>query len=363
MPALVVGCDEFLGAEVTRQLLLTGETVKGISLQPYDQDDLSKSRIKALYEDPNARHFEFIGDLINLDEEQQQQLAEVKSVYFLPEWDTELDYQEFVLHLSLKLLNICDNVQPRHLVFASHYSIYPPQNDVCSVNSHESQQPLSISSAIVHSIESLLHGFCAQKQLPCTALRLFELYGTQPPALNLVEQLIREFKDNTELNLAEIENQTLDYVHVFDAAKIFIRAMAHVPCSLHNAQTVVSPYHYGNAGQASREQENSSPKRPQQSRFQQHNSEQQNYLQEKSIQQTMKLNIPWQVYNLGTGIGTDTHNLLKAISKADKSPCNIVNCLPTETQTWIADTQELMKHMGLKPRTTLEEGLKRRLKL
>lgn len=326
MPALVVGCDEFLGAEVTRQLLLTGETVKGISLQPYDQDDLSKNRITTLYNNPNARHFEFIGNLINLDDEQQQQLTDVKSVYFLPEWDTELDYQEFVLHLSLKLLNICDNIQPRHLVFASHYSIYPSQNSVCSVNSHESQQPLSISAAIVHSIESLLHGFCAQKKLPCTALRLFELYGAQAPELNLVQQLINDVNNMTELNLAEIENQTLDYVHVSDAAKILIRAMVHVPCLIRNVQT----------------------------------AQQEKFLQERMSQQTSALNIPWQTYNLGSGIGTNTYDLLTAIAKICKTPLNTTNRLPKEAQTWVADTQELLKHMGLKPRTNLQDGLQKR---
>lgn len=305
MPALVIGCDEFLGAEVTRQLLLAGETVKGLSLQPYEQEEACKQRLALLQKNANARHFQFIGNLASFGETDQTQLSDITSIYYLPEYDCELDRQEFVLHLSLKLLNICDNIRPRHLVFGSHYSIYPSTSStlqqLCKVDAHHTHQPLSIQSAIVHAIESLLHGFCAQKRLPCTVLRLFELYGENAPELNLIESMKNRLLNDQEFNLSEFENQTLDFVCVSDAAKILIRAMEHTPSASHDSKHI----------------------------------------------------IPWQIFNLGSGQGTSTIDLLQHLSSALNRPAKTINSLATEGQSWIADPSELMKHMGLKPRVIL----------
>lgn len=316
MPALVIGCDEFLGAEVTKQLLLTGKIVKGISLEPYEQSESCQRRLEQLQNTPNARHFEYIGNLASLTEEQLSRLDKIKSIFFLPEYDSELDHQEFVLHLSLKLLNFCDIIRPRHLVFASHYSIYPASEAPCCVSTHTTHQPQSISAAIVHAIESLLHGFCAQKQLPCTVLRLFELYGNGATELNLVTSTMERLLQGQAVNLAEMDNRVLDFVHVQEAAKIFIRAMDHVP------RTVPTK------------------------------------VQLTADDSVSNIKMPWHVFNLGTGIGTDTNELISRIAKATNKPLKSINSLKTTQQTWVANPQDLLTHMGLKPRTKLQDGLR-----
>lgn len=316
MPALVIGCDEFLGAEVTRQLLFTGKTVMGISLQPYEQSENCQNRLAQLQQNANARHFQYVGNLASLSEEQLTGLGSIKSIFFLPEYDSELDHQEFVLHLSLKLLNICDMVRPRHLVFGSHYSIYPSSQLPCRVSTHTTHQPQSISSAIVHSIESLLHGFCAQKRLPCTVLRLFELYGQNATAMNLITSTFSRLWQGQEINLADVDNRVLDFVHVREAAKILIRAMDHVPRPVPATKKA------------------------------------------NAVAEMSDIIMPWQVFNLGTGIGTDSYDLMRRIAKAMNKPLKTINSLPSEQQNWVADPQELLTHMGLKPRTQLQDGLR-----
>lgn len=351
MASLVIGCDEFLGAEVTRQILLSGDLVKGVSLhrqnrpdaaeqtrddQPADdqpandqpnQDQtlceptLFQQRIRSLQDNANARHFEFLGGLadIELEKESRHKLAdtnitEIKHLFFIPEYDSTLEYHESVLAQTLKLLKLCTIIKPEHLVFCSHYGIYHPKQELCSVLTPTPEYPLSHSSGIVHAIESLLHGYCAQHQLPCTVLRLFELYGKGASELNITGRAHAHVTAAKEFDLSAMQNLELDFVQVSDAAKIIIRAMAHLPRQIKNPN--------GNSTLSDGQE------------------------------------LPWQVFNLGTGIGTSTLELLQRLSKSMNMLLKTANTLSSQKRSWIADPRELMTHMGLIPRTRLQDGLK-----
>lgn len=313
MATLIIGCDEFLGAELTRQLLANGDSVTGLSLFPWEQSQFRTNRLEQLESNVNARHFNYIGNLGNLSEEVENKLVHINKIYFLPEFNAELEHQEFILHLTLKVLSLVDTIRPVHLVFGSHYCIYQPSPKLLCAEQTATDHPHSVSSAIVKAIESLMHGYCAQKQLPMTVLRMFELYGKGANDLNLINQLSSKLDEDTSVNLNEIKNHILDFTYVADAAKILGRAMEH------NA-------------------------RPQPDWHNQAHNLSSSYA-------------PWQIFNLGTGAGTSISELLRLISEVRERPVSIINQKSSEPLHWVADSEPLLTYMGLQPRTSLAAGL------
>ncbi|MCC2605841.1 NAD-dependent epimerase/dehydratase family protein [Planctobacterium marinum] len=313
MATLIIGCDEFLGAELTRQLLASGDSVTGLSLFPWEQSETRTSRLTQLESNVNARHFTYVGNLGNLSEEVENKLVHINKVYFLPEFNAELAHQEFILHLTLKVLSLVDTIRPAHLVFGSHYCIYKASALPIEAHNTATGHPHSVSSAIVKAIESLLHGYCAQKQLPITVLRMFELYGKGASELNLISRLSNALTKAAAINVSEFENHILDYTHVADAAKILVRAMEH------NA-------------------------RPQANWKEQTDNLSSSYA-------------PWQIFNLGTGKGTSVSGVLKLLSDIKKQPISIINQRSSEPQCWVADATPILTHMGLQARTQLQAGL------
>ncbi|BDX07375.1 NAD-dependent epimerase/dehydratase family protein [Planctobacterium marinum] len=313
MTALVIGCDEFLGAELTQQLLFAGETVTGLSLFPWEQSEKRTARLQTIEQNTNARHFIYVGNLGNLSDDIETRLARVQKVYFLPEFNAEIEHQEFILHLTLKVLNLCDMIRPAHLVFGSHYCIYRPSSEPICADQTGTDHPENISAAIVKAIESLLHGFCAQKQLPTTVMRIFELYGTDASEMNLVQQLKNKIEAGESCNLKELQNHQLDYVFVKDAAKILTRAMEH------NARPSKS-WHP------------------------------QSGLLSSSFS-------PWHIYDLGTGQGTSMRTLITMIAQTLRQPEQTINHYSHQNNGWVADTAPLKMHMGLQARTLLAKGL------
>lgn len=313
MTTLVIGCDEFLGAELTRQLLFAGESVTGLSLFPWEQSETRTTRLNSIQNNNNARHFNYAGNLGNLSDDIETRLARIKKVYFLPEFNAEIAHQEFILHLTLKVLSLCDLIRPNHLVFGSHYCIYRAATEAICADKTSTDHPETISAAIVKAIESLLHGFCAQKQLPVTVLRLFELYGPDASEMNLVAQISQKIRAGESCNLNELQNRLLDYVFVKDAAKILSRAMEHSARPAHHWQ--VSP---------------------------------------ESLSTSFA---PWHVYDLGTGTGTTIKQLAALLSAQHKASALTINRHVGEVAGWVADTSPLQRHMGLRARTALKEGL------
>lgn len=314
MTTLVIGCDEFLGAELTRQLLFAGESVTGLSLFPWEQSEKRTARLSSIENNNNARHFNYAGNLGDLSDDIEARLAKIKKVYFLPEFNAEIEHQEFILHLTLKVLSLCDLIRPNHLVFGSHYCIYRAATESICADHAATDHPETISAAIVKAIESLLHGFCAQKHLPVTVLRLFELYGPDASEMNLVAQISQKIRAGEPCNLNELQNQLLDYVFVKDAAKILSRAMEH------SARPAL---HW-----------------------------------QPSHEALSTSFAPWHVYDLGTGTGTTIKQLAALISAENKASCPTINRHVGEVAGWIADTAPLLRHMGLQARTPLNEGLR-----
>lgn len=313
MAALVIGCDEFLGAELTQQLLFAGETVTGVSLFSWEQSEKRTARLQTIEQNTNAKHFIYGGNLGNLSDDIETRLAKVQKVYFLPEFNAEVEHQEFILHLTLKVLNLCDMIRPAHLVFGSHYCIYSPSDVPICADHTATDHPGNISAAIVKAIESLLHGFCAQKQLPTTVMRIFELYGADASDMNLVQQLKNKIEAGDSCNLKELQNHRLDYVYVKDAAKILTRAMEH------NARPNKSWQH-----------------------------------QPGTLSSSFS---PWHVFDLGTGQATSMATLIAMIAETLNEPARTINHDRHQNSGWIADTAPLKKHMGLQARTPLSKGL------
>ena len=308
MTALVIGCDEFLGAEVCQQLLNHGQRVKGISLHLDAPQALRERRINRLERAINARHFEFMGKLTSLTG--LQDLQTITDVYFLPEYDCELPYLESVLHLSMKVLSICEAIRPRHLVFASHYSVYSQESEPTLSESMDTHCPNNIVSGILNALESILRGFCAQQQLPVTVLRLFEIYGKDAETLNRLNRIQKLFLAEASVNLDTIENTVLDYTNVHEAAKMLLRAMQHIAHP--NRRTT-------------------------------------------AVQTDTA--VPWQLYNLGTGIGTSTSGLFQLMSDLTGKPLNLLNSRSAPGTVRVADANALETCMGLKPTERLTEGL------
>jgi UDP-glucuronate 4-epimerase len=217
----------------------------------------------------------------------------------------------------LHILEGCRHHQVQHLVYASTSSIYGANEAMPFTEHNSANHPLTLYAATKKANELMAHSYSNIFGMPTTGLRFFTVYGPwgRPDmALFLFAKNIIEGKP---INVFNHGNHTRDFTFVDDIANGVVAAMDH------NAQPNA---HWDGF--------NPDPA-------------------------TSK--VPWRVYNIGNNQPVKLMRYIEILEDClgKKAELNLLPLQPGDVPDTYASVDNLVKDVGYKPATSVEEGVSR----
>ena len=324
MKILVTGAAGFIGFHAAKVLLARGDEVVGLdNLNEYYDINLKHARLDVLRQESGFKFMQL--DLASRDEisdlfaserfERVVHLGAQAGVRYSIE--NPFAYVDSNLLGTMTVLEGCRHHGVEHLVYASTSSVYGANTKMPFSVHHNVDHPLSLYAATKKSNELMAHTYASLYGLPVTGLRFFTVYGPfgRPDmALFLFTKNILEGKPIDVFNYG---NHRRDFTYVDDIVQGVVSALDRVP-----------------EGDPDWNSENPDPSTS---------------------------NAPYRLYNIGNQQPVELMKYIEVLEeclgrKAEK------NLLPLQLgdvpDTW-ADVEDLVRDVGYRPTTPVEEGIKR----
>ena len=233
---LVTGAAGFIGFHLSRKLIDQGDEVVGIdNLNDYYDVNLKIDRLKQI---EGRQSFRFIkGDLAERDsmarlfsEERFDSVvnlaaqAGVRNSIINPYAYVESNIVGF-----LNVLEGCRQTRIKHLVFASSSSVYGANTKMPFSVHHNVDHPVSLYAATKKANELMAHTYSSLYSLPCTGLRFFTVYGPwgRPDmALFLFTKAIIEGRPIDVFNYGKMKR---DFTYIDDIIEGVVKIIGRIP--------------------------------------------------------------------------------------------------------------------------------------
>jgi UDP-glucuronate 4-epimerase len=319
---LVTGAAGFIGYHLSKRLLDQGDSVVGLDiLNDYYDVNLKKDRLRQLTEHEN---FTFVKlDLADRDGIAQlfakekfnrvMNLAAQAGVRY--SLVNPLAYADSNLLGFVNILEGCRQNKVEHLVYASSSSVYGANTNMPFSVHQNVDHPVSIYAASKKANELMAHSYAHLYDLPCTGLRFFTVYGPwgRPDmALFLFTKAILEDRPIDVFNYGKMKR---DFTYIDDIVEGVVRV-------LDNTATPNKEWSGDNPDSAT------------------------SYA-------------PYRLYNIGNSQTVELMTYIEALEKAlgKKAEKNLLPMQPGDVPATFADVDALVKDVGFKPSTTIEEGI------
>lgn len=321
---LVTGAAGFIGFHLSMRLLADGYMVVGLdNLNNYYEVRLKEARLERLKAFDNFR-------FVRLDLADREGMERLFADY---EFDRVVHlaaqagvryslenphaYVESNLMGFMNVLEGCRHGKVGHLVFASSSSVYGANTLMPFSVHHNVDHPVSLYAATKKANELMAHAYSALYQIPCTGLRFFTVYGPwgRPDmALFLFTDAILHGRPIDVYNRGAMKR---DFTYIDDIIESIVRVMELIP------------------------EPNT------------------NWSGDSPDPGTSFA--PYKIYNIGNNNPVELMRFIEAIEdtlgmKAEK---NLLPIQPGDVPATFADVDDLIKDVGFKPATPIEEGIRK----
>jgi len=217
----------------------------------------------------------------------------------------------------LNVLEGCRHAGCRHLVYASSSSVYGANTRMPFRVSDNVDHPLNFYGASKKANELMAHAYAHLFALPATGLRFFTVYGPwgRPDmAMWLFTEAILQGRPIKLFNGGKMRR---DFTYIDDIVEAVVRLVARPP--------VANP-----AWSGSNPDPASSP-------------------------------APWRVYNIGNSQPVEVTEVVRLIEEAIGKPAlrELLPMQPGDVPETYADVADLERAVGFRPKTSIEEGIRR----
>ena len=320
---LVTGAAGFIGFHLTGRLLKAGYSVIGLdNVNDYYDINLKKARLALLENSPD---FQFV----KMDIADRQHMTSL----------FEKEKPEIVIHLAaqagvryslinpyayldsnlagfLNILEGCRHNKIKHLVYASSSSVYGANTRMPFSIHHNVDHPVSLYAATKKANELMAHTYASLYNLPCTGLRFFTVYGPwgRPDmALFLFTKAILEERPIDVYNNGKMQR---DFTYIDDIVEGVFRVMNKIP--------EPDPNWNGT-----------------------HPDPATSFA-------------PYRIYNIGNNNPVELLEFINILEKqlGKKAVMNLLPLQPGDVPATYADVDDLMKDVGFKPATSIEDGIR-----
>ena len=324
MRVLVTGAAGFIGYHVAERLLARGDEVVGLdNLNPYYDPALKQARLARL-----RPHSSFSFEKVDLaDRSGMDDLfarAKIQRVVHLAAQagvrysiQNPHAYAESNLTGTLHVLEGCRHHGVEHLVFASTSSVYGANTKMPFSVHQNVDHPLSFYAATKKANELMAHTYASLYGLPATGLRFFTVYGPWGRPDMALFLFARNILAGQPIDVFNYGNHRRDFTYVDDIAGGVVAALDHVA--------------------------------------------QPNAAWDGDAPDPATSKAPYRLYNIGNNRPVELLHYIEVLEnclgrKAEK------NLLPLQIgdvpDTW-ADAEDLVRDVGYRPSTPVEEGIKR----
>jgi len=323
MKVLVTGAAGFIGSALSIKLLERGDEVVGIdNHNDYYDPQLKEDRLARHKDHKNYTHIR--GDLANRSlvedlfethkPDRVVNLAAQAGVRYSIE--NPLAYVDSNLVGFAHILEGCRHNGVEHLVYASSSSVYG-SNTKMPFSVHDSvNHPVSLYAATKKANELMAHTYSHLYNLPTTGLRFFTVYGPWDRPDMALQKFAKAIMSNKKIDVYNYGKHRRDFTYIDDITEGVIRVL-------------------DNIAQANPDWDSDNP-------------------------DAATSFAPWRIYNIGnqqpvellTYIETLEKNLGKVAEK------KLLPLQPGDVPVTYADVEDLVKNVGYKPLTTIDEGIK-----
>lgn len=321
---LVTGAAGFIGFSLAKRLIERGDEVVGVdNLNDYYDVNLKKARLAQL---EGRQGFRFVK--MSLEDREG-----ILSLFKKERFDKAINlaaqagvryslinpysYIDSNIVGFVNLLEGCRHNGVKHFVFASSSSVYGA-NTKMPFSVHDNvDHPVSLYAATKKANELMAHTYSHLYQLPCTGLRFFTVYGPwgRPDmALFLFTKAILEGKPIDVFNYGKMQR---DFTYIDDIVEGVIRVADKIP-------------------QVDLKWSGDKPD-PGASRA------------------------PYRIYNIGNNNPVELMRFIEVLEKAlgKEAAKNLLPLQLGDVPATYADVDDLIRDVGFKPATSIEDGIKR----
>ena len=323
-PVLVTGVAGFIGFALARRLLQGGRAVVGIdSVNDYYDPALKQARLAVL------RQFaSFTFHKLDLAERNRTEAvfrdgsfgpvvhlaAQAGVRYSLQNPHAYLDAN---LAGFLNVLEGCRHRRTEHLVFASSSSVYGA-NTRLPFSVHDNvDHPISLYAATKKANELMAHAYSHLYGLPATGLRFFTVYGPWGRPDMAMFIFAKAIAEGRPIRLFNYGRMRRDFTYVDDVVQAVERVIARVP-----AKTDAAP---GGA-----------------------------------LDPASSSTAPWRIYNIGNNRSVEIVRVVELLERefGRKAATELVAMQPGDVPETCADVDDLMRDVGFRPATPIEQGVR-----
>jgi UDP-glucuronate 4-epimerase len=324
MKVLVTGAAGFIGFHVARRLLERGDAVLGLdNLNPYYDVSLKEARLERLRP---MRGFEFV----RADLADQAAIARVFEggrfdaiVHLAAQAGVRysIDHPHAYVDANISgFLNILEGARDAgtgHLVYASTSSIYGLNTKMPFDEGQNTDHPMSFYAATKKANEAMAHAYAHLYGVRATGLRFFTVYGPWGRPDMALFKFTRGILAGEAIPVFNEGKMVRDFTYVDDIVEGVVRV-------------VDKPAQPDSSWRADRPNPATS-------------------------------SAAWRIYNIGNNHRVELMAYIRALESAlgKKAKLEMLPMQKGDVAATEADTTALQKLTGFRPRTSVEEGVKR----
>ncbi len=323
-PVLVTGAAGFIGFHLARRLLDRGDAVVGLdNLNDYYDPALKRDRLAQL---EGCDGFTFV----RLDLEDREgvdalfrrfrpsrvvNLAAQAGVRYSIE--NPWSYIDANIQGFMSVLEACRHHGVEHLVYASSSSVYGLNTRMPFSVHHNVDHPVSLYAATKKANELMAHTYAHLYGIPTTGLRFFTVYGPWGRPDMALFKFTRAILAGEPIDVYNHGRMRRDFTYIDDIVEGVVRVLDRVP--------EPDPDWSGDAPDPG-----SSP-------------------------------APYRLYNIGNNTPVELMEFIAAIEAAlgRTARKRFLPMQPGDVPATYADVDDLVRDVGFRPATPLEEGIRR----
>ncbi|MEZ5931675.1 MAG: NAD-dependent epimerase [Alphaproteobacteria bacterium] len=324
MKVLVTGTAGFIGSAVAKRLLERGDEVLGIdNLNDYYDVSLKRARLERLLghegftdlrrdlEDRDAIEDAFR----SFDPDRVVHLAAQAGVRYSLE--NPRAYTDSNVTGTLNILEGCRHHKVEHLVYASTSSVYGANTEMPFSVHHNVDHPLSLYAATKKANELMAHTYSNLFKLPTTGLRFFTVYGPWGRPDMALFLFTKSILEGRPIKVFNHGHHKRDFTYVDDIVEGVVRTLDKVA----EPNPAWSSDHPDSATSFA----------------------------------------PYRLFNIGNGKPVALGRYIEVLEdclgmKAEKE---LLPMQPGDVPETSADVADLAEHVGFRPETTVETGVRR----
>jgi len=217
----------------------------------------------------------------------------------------------------INILECCRNHKVEHLVYASSSSVYGLNEKIPFSTSDNVDHPVSLYAATKKSNELMAHAYSHLYRIPVTGLRFFTVYGPWGRPDMAYFSFTKAISEGKSINIFNNGDMMRDFTYIDDIVEGVVRVIDIIPA--------------GDSGWTGKNPDPSSSK------------------------------APYKVYNIGNNNPVKLLDFVKVIEKelGVEAEKKFLPMQAGDVYATYADVDDIVKNIGFKPSTSIEEGMKR----